>query len=258
MKVTTGDTETTPYGGGTWASRGAGIGGEAMLQAAQALKDQVLQVAGAMLQTGVETLDIRSGAVTDIDGSVRLTLADLARTVYYRGNELPNDLKPELIATRHYRVTDFPFVFTNGAMAAHVEVDIETGFVKVLHFWAVEDCGRVINPLLVDEQIRGGVVQGIGGALYEECHYSTDGQFLNATMADYMVPMASEMPEITIAHIETPTKTSVLGAKGAGEAGTGGAPAAILNAVNDALSPMGASIWQMPMTPERILTALDR
>jgi carbon-monoxide dehydrogenase large subunit len=258
VKVITGDTETTPYGGGTWASRGAGIGGEAMLQAAQALKDQVLEVAGAMLQTGVETLDIRSGAVTDIDGSVRLTLADLARTVYYRGNELPNDLKPELIATRHYRVTDFPFVFTNGAMAAHVEVDIETGFVKVLHFWAVEDCGRVINPLLVDEQIRGGVVQGIGGALYEECHYSTDGQFLNATMADYMVPMASEMPEITIAHIETPTKTSVLGAKGAGEAGTGGAPAAILNAVNDALSPMGASIWQMPMTPERILTALDQ
>ena len=251
VKVITGDTETTPYGG-------AGIGGEAMLQAAQALKDQVLEVAGAMLQTGVETLDIRSGAVTDIDGSVRLTLADLARTVYYRGNELPNDLKPELIATRHYRVTDFPFVFTNGAMAAHVEVDIETGFVKVLHFWAVEDCGRVINPLLVDEQIRGGVVQGIGGALYEECHYSTDGQFLNATMADYMVPMASEMPEITIAHIETPTKTSVLGAKGAGEAGTGGAPAAILNAVNDALSPMGASIWQMPMTPERILTALDQ
>ena len=258
VKVTTGDTATTPYGGGTWASRGAGIGGEAMLQAAQALKDQVLEVAGVMLQTGVETLDIQSGAVTDIDGSVRLTLADLARTVYYRGNELPNDLKPELIATRHYRVTDFPFVFTNGAMAAHVEVDIETGFVKVLHFWAVEDCGRIINPLLVDEQIRGGVVQGIGGALYEECHYSADGQFLNATMADYMVPMASEMPEITIAHIETPTKTSVLGAKGAGEAGTGGAPAAILNAVNDALSPMGASIWQMPMTPERILTALDK
>ena len=258
VKVTTGDTENTPYGGGTWASRGAGIGGEAMLQAAQALKDQVLEVAGVMLQTDVETLDIQSGAVTDIDGSVRLTLADLARTVYYRGNELPNDLNPELIATRHYRVTDLPFVFTNGAMAAHVEVDIETGFVKVLHFWAVEDCGRVINPLLVDEQIRGGVVQGIGGALYEECNYSPDGQFLNATMADYMVPMASEMPEITIAHIETPTKTSILGAKGAGEAGTGGAPAAILNAVNDALSQLGASIWQMQMTPERILTSLDQ
>jgi carbon-monoxide dehydrogenase large subunit len=258
VKVTTGDTATTPYGGGTWASRGAGIGGEAMLQAAQALKDQVLDVAAVMLQSNVDDLDIHEGAVTDLDGTIRLPLADLARTVYYRGNELPSDLNPELIATRHYRVTDFPFVFTNGAMAAHVEVDIATGFVKVLHFWAVEDCGRVINPLLVDEQIRGGVVQGIGGALYEECHYSPEGQMLNATMADYMVPMAAEMPDITIAHIETPTKTSVLGAKGAGEAGTGGAPAALLNAVNDALSPLGASIWQMPMTPERVLNVIDK
>ncbi len=257
VKVTTGDTATTPYGGGTWASRGAGIGGEAMLQAATALKDQVLDVAAVMLQTTRDTLDIRYGAVTDLDGTERMPLADLARTVYYRGNELPSDLKPELIATRHYRVTDFPFVFTNGAMAAHVEVDTETGFIKVLHVWAVEDCGRVINPLLVDEQIRGGVVQGIGGALYEECHYSEDGQMMNATMADYMVPMAAEMPDITVAHIETPTKTSVLGAKGAGEAGTGGAPAAVLNAVNDALHPLGASLWQMPMTPERVLTALD-
>ena len=258
VKVTTGDTAITPYGGGTWASRGAGIGGEAMLQAAQALKEQVLDVAAVMLQSNAAKLDIRNGAVTDLDGTERLSLSDLARTVYYRGNELPSDLNPELIATRHYRVTDFPFVFTNGAMAAHVEVDTATGFVKVLHFWAVEDCGRVINPLLVDEQIRGGVVQGIGGALYEECHYSPEGQMLNATMADYMVPMAAEMPDITVAHIETPTKTSVLGAKGAGEAGTGGAPAAMLNAVNDALSPMGASIWQMPMTPERILNVLDQ
>lgn len=257
VKVTTGDTATTPYGGGTWASRGAGIGGEAMLQAAHALKEQVLDVAAVMLQTSTDKLDIQNGAVADLDGTSRLPLADLARTVYYRGNELPNDLNPELIATRHYRVTDFPFVFTNGAMAAHVEVDIATGFVKVLHFWAVEDCGRVINPMLVDEQIRGGVVQGIGGALYEECLYSPEGQMLSATMADYMVPMAAEMPDITVSHIETPTKTSVLGAKGAGEAGTGGSPAAILNAVNDALSAKGASIWQMPMTPERILRALD-
>ena len=259
VKVTTGDTATVPYGGGTWASRGAGIGGEAMLQAAHALKTQVLDVAGVMLQSPVAALDIRDGAVVDAEtGAERITLDALARTVYYRGNELPSDLKPELIATRHYRVTDFPFVFTNGAMAAHVEVDTETGFFKVLHFWAVEDCGRVINPMLVDEQVRGGVVQGIGGALYEECLYSPEGQLLNTSMADYIVPMASEMPEITVAHIETPTKTSVLGAKGAGEAGTGGAPAALLNAVNDALSPLNTSIWQMPMTPERILKALGK
>lgn len=256
VRVKTGDTETTPYGGGTWASRGAGIGGEAMLQAALALKDQVLEVAAAILQTTPDQLDIQRGRVTDPDGNERLSLSDLARTVYYRGNELPPDLKPELIATRHYRVTEFPFVFTNGAMAAHVEVDTETGIVRVLGFWAVEDCGRVLNPLLVDEQIRGGVVQGIGGALYEECLYSEEGQMLNASMADYLVPMAGEMPDIHVAHIETPTKTSVLGAKGAGEAGTGGAPAAVLNAVNDALRPLDTTLWQMPMTPQRVLKAL--
>ncbi len=259
VKVTTGDTDVVPYGGGTWASRGAGIGGEAMLQGALALKAQVLDVAAAILQADPAALDIRDGAVVDAaTGTERTSLRDLARTVYYRGNELPRDLKPELVATRHYRVTDFPFVFTNGAMAAHVEVDVETGFVEVLKFWAVEDCGRVINPQLVDEQVRGGVVQGIGGALYEECLYDPEGQMLNATMADYLVPMAVEMPDIVVKHVETPTKTSVLGAKGAGEAGTGGAPAAIMNAVNDAIRPLDARIHQMPMTPERVLKALGK
>lgn len=257
VKVTTGDTASVPYGGGTWASRGAGIGGESVLLAADALKSQVLNVAASILQTQADTLHIDNGIVVNKgDGQERITLDELGRIVYYRANELPPDVKPELVATRHYRVTDFPFVFTNGAMAAHVEVDIETGMVKVLDFWVVEDCGRVINPKLVDEQIRGGVVQGIGGALYEECLYDDDGQLLNATMADYLVPMAGEMPDIHIAHIETPTCTSTLGAKGAGEAGTGGAPAALLNAVNDALRPHDASIFQMPMTPERILKAL--
>jgi len=259
VKVTTGDTAAVPYGGGTWASRGAGIGGEAVLQAAVALKEQVLDVAAAILQAEPAKLDIRDGAIVDqAGGAERISLSELGKIVYYRGNELPPDVKPELIATRHYRVTDFPFVFTNGAMAAYVEVDTDTGFVKILGFWAVEDCGRVINPRLVDEQVRGGVVQGIGGALYEECIYSDDGQLMNASMADYLVPMAGEMPDIVVAHVETPTKTSVLGAKGAGEAGTGGAPAAMMNAVNDALRPLGASIFEQPMTPERILKALGR
>lgn len=257
VQVTTGDTKTTPYGGGTWASRGAGIGGEAVYLAAEALKDQVLDVAGVMLQSKPEDLNIDNGNVVDhVSKEKRMSLADLARTVYYRGNELPSDMSPELIATRHFRVTDTPFVFTNGAMAAHVELDIETGIVKILNFWAVEDCGRVINPMLVDEQIRGGVIQGIGHALYEECLYSDDGQLLNTTLADYLVPMATEMPEIHVGHIETPTKTSVLGAKGAGEAGTGGAPACIINAVNDILRPLGVTNYQIPMTPNRLLDTL--
>jgi carbon-monoxide dehydrogenase large subunit len=259
VKVTTGDTATVPYGGGTWASRGAGIGGEAVLQASVALKQQVLEVAATILQSQAENLDIIAGEIVDISTSAaRITLNELGTIVYYRGNELPSDLAPELIATRHFRVTDTPFVFTNGAMAAHVEVDPETGFVTILDFWVVEDCGRVINPQLVDEQIRGGVVQGIGGALYEECVYSDDGQLQNASMADYLVPMAAEMPDIHISHIETPTKTSVLGAKGAGEAGTGGAPGALMNAINDALVPLDAAIYQMPMSPERILRVLGK
>jgi carbon-monoxide dehydrogenase large subunit len=257
VKVTTGDTAHVPYGGGTWASRGAGIGGESVLLASNALKSQVLDVASSLLQTTPDALNIERGViVTTADGEEKMPLNELGRIVYYRGNELPAGTNAELVATRHYRVNDFPFVFTNGAMAAHVEVDTETGIIKVLDFWVVEDCGRVINPKLVDEQIRGGVVQGIGGALFEECLYDGDGQYLNATMADYLVPMAGEMPDIHIEHVETPTRTSTLGAKGAGEAGTGGAPAAVMNAVNDALRPLNASIFQMPMTPQRVLKAL--
>jgi aerobic carbon-monoxide dehydrogenase large subunit len=258
VHVTTGDTATVPYGGGTWASRGAGIGGEAMLQAARALRDQVLQVAGVILQAAPETLTLAGGNVVDAaGGAVRISLTDLARTVYYRGNELPSDMRPELIAARHYRVTDYPFVFTNGAMASYVEVDPETGLVTLLGHWVVEDVGTILNEKLVDEQIRGGVVQGIGAALFEECVYSDDGQMQNATMADYLVPMAGEMPDILIGHVCTPTRTSELGAKGAGEAGTAGAPGAVMNAVNDALRPLGAvTLSQMPMTPERILHAL--
>jgi len=122
----------------------------------------------------------------------------------------------------------------------------------------VEDCGRIINPLLVDEQVRGGIVQGIGGALYEECLYSSAGQLLNASLADYLVPMAPEMPDIEVGHVETPTKESLLGAKGAGEAGTAGAPAAVMNAINDALKPFGARLFAQPFTPERVLAALGK
>ena len=258
IKVTTGDTRTTPYGGGTWASRGAGIGGEAAKLAAQALREQVLQVASSILEASAQELEINDGVVSVPGTDVSITLEELGEKVYFKAHELPAGTKPELVATRHFRIEDFPFVFTNGAMASYVEVDVDTGAVKLLGHWMVEDCGTVINPKLVDEQIRGGVVQGIGGALYEECIYSEDGQLLNASMADYLVPMAGEMPDIHIDHVQTPSKTSTLGAKGAGEAGTGGAPAAIMNAINDALSPFSAQISQQPMTPERILKALKR
>ncbi|MGY6633974.1 MAG: xanthine dehydrogenase family protein molybdopterin-binding subunit [Alkalilacustris sp.] len=259
VRVITGDTQVTPYGGGTWASRGAGIGGEAALQAGLALKAAILDVAGAMLQAAPDTLDIRDGRVVDAAGGAdRLDLAELGRIVYFRGDTLPKGLPRELVQTRHFITSDYPFAFTNGVQASYVEVDPDTGFVRLLKHWCVEDCGRVINPQLVDEQIRGGIVQGIGGALYEECVYDAEGQLLTGSMADYLVPMAAEMPDMVIAHVETPTAESALGAKGAGEAGTAGAPAAVMNAINDALRPFGARVTEMPFTPERILRALGR
>ncbi len=259
VRVVTGDTDTTPYGGGTWASRGAGIAGEAALQSGRALRANILQVAAAMLQSDAGKLDIREGRVVDADtGAERITLSDLAKTVYYRGNELPDGVSPELIATRHYSPREYPFAFTNGIQACLVEVDIETGFVKLLKYWVVEDCGTVINPQLVDDQIRGGVIQGIGPALYEHCVYDDQGQMQNATMADYLVPMAAEMPDIEIAHVETPTRESALGAKGAGEAGTAGAPGAVANAINDAIASLGGKVTSIPATPERILEALGK
>lgn len=259
VKVVTGDTQTTPYGGGTWACRGAGIGGEAALQSAIALKEQILEVAGAMLQAQGSSLDIVMGEVVDkATGQSRMPLSELGRIVYYRGDTLPKELSRELVQTRHYITKEYPFAFTNGIQASWLEVDVETGMVKLLEHWCVEDCGRVINPMLVDEQVRGGIVQGIGGALYEHCIYNEDGQLLTTTLADYLVPMAAEMPDMHVGHVETPTKESLLGAKGAGEAGTAGAPAAIMNAINDALSPLGAKVFAQPFTPERILKALGK
>lgn len=259
VKVITGDTQTTPYGGGTWACRGAGIGGEAALQSALALKQQILVVAGAMLQAAPEMLDIRMGQVVEREtGRERMPLGELGRIVYYRGDTLPKDLPRELVQTRHFITKEFPFAFTNGIQASWVEVDVETGMVKLLEHWCVEDCGRVINPLLVDEQVRGGIVQGLGGALYEHCVYDDQGNLLTTTMADYLVPMSAEMPDMHIGHVETPTRESLLGAKGAGEAGTAGAPAALMNAINDALRPLGARVTEQPFTPARILRALGR
>jgi carbon-monoxide dehydrogenase large subunit len=162
------------------------------------------------------------------------------------------------MVTRHYAQRDFPFIFTNGVQASYVEVDPDTGFVKLLKHWAVEDCGRVINPKLVDEQIRGAIVQGIGGALLEECLYDDRGLMINASMADYLVPMSGEMPDIEVGHVQTPTRSSQLGAKGAGEAGTAGAPAAVMNAINDALSALDAQCWSQPLSPQKILAALGK
>ena len=259
VRVILGDTDNTPYGGGTWASRGAGIGGEAALQAAKVLRGNILDVAAAILQSSPSELDIVNHQVVNAsDGAVRIAIGELARIVYFRPDTLPPGIQPELMATRHFVPREYPFAFTNGVQASWLEVDIETGFVKLLRHWVVEDCGTIINPQLVDEQIRGGVVQGLGAALFEKCIYDERGQLTNANMADYLVPMSGEMPDIDVGHVVSPTAETELGAKGAGEAGTAGAAAAVSNAVNDALRPFGAIITEIPLTPQIILTALGR
>ena len=259
VRVVTGDTDHVPTGGGTWGSRGAGIGGEAVLMAAKALRQNVTELAGQLLQAEPDTLDIQAGAVVDKDtGAERMPLAEVARIGYFRSDLIPKGFQAELMATRHFVPREYNIAFTNGIQACYVEVDTETGFVKILKHWVVEDCGTVINPLLVDEQVRGGVIQGLGGALLEECTYDAAGNMINANMADYLVPMAGEMPDIEVAHVQTPTIDSELGAKGAGEAGTAGAPAAVMNAINDAISPFDVRVAHQPITPQRILAALGR
>jgi len=257
VHVLLGDSEVCPYGGGAYASRGASIGCEIAFRAARQLKGNVLKVAGALLQMPPDALDIRDGAIVDAEKGVeRLTLADIGRVGYFQQYLLPPDLQPELAVVQHYVPRDQAYIAGNGIQASYVELDPETGFVKLLRHAVVHDCGLIINPLLLDEQIRGGVVQGIGGALFEEVVYGSDGQMLSATMADYIVPMSSEMPDIDVWHVEAGIGREKLGAKGVGEAGTAGAMGAVLNAVNDALLPFGARIAQTPCTPQRILRAI--
>jgi carbon-monoxide dehydrogenase large subunit len=259
VRVITGDTGVTPYGGGTWASRGAGIGGEAVLQAGKALRSNILDVAAAMLNVDKTELDVADNAIVGkATGEAKLPLAEVGRVGYFRPDTLPAKFQSELTVTRHYTPREYGFTFTNGIQASLVEVDPDTGFVKLLKHWCVEDCGTVINPMLVDEQIRGGIVQGIGAALWEHCLYDENGQLLNGNMADYLVPMSGEIPDIVVAHVSTPTRGSELGAKGVGEAGTAGAPGAVMNAINDALAPLGARVTAQPCTPERVLRALGR
>jgi carbon-monoxide dehydrogenase large subunit len=257
VEVASGDSRDVPYGGGTYGSRGAALGGEAALRAARKLKANVLAIAAAVLQAIPDDLDMADGGIVDgADGTARMGLAEVAALGHFHSHELPDGFQPELAVVAHYASRGRLFLAANGIQASYLEVDVETGFVTLLRHVAVHDSGRLLNPGLVAGQIKGGVVMGIGGALSEECIYDDEGQLQNASLADYRVPMAVEMPDIEVAHIETPAKSSELGAKGAGESGTSAAMGAILNAINDALGPLGAQIAQTPATPARILAAL--
>ena len=256
VRVLTGDTLVSPYGGGTWASRGAGIGGEAALQTGKALKGNILRVAGAMLGCEPDELDLRRGKVVDgATGEVRLDLAELGRVAYFRPDTLPKDFQAELTVTRHYVPRHQGFAFTNGIQLSHVEVDPATGFVRLLGHWVVEDCRRIINPRLVDEQLRGAIVQGLGAALFEHCVYDAADSSSPAPWPTISCPWRRRCRTSWWARGDADGVRRGR-VQGRGRGGHRGAPGAVLNAVNDALAPLAARLTRQPITPEVVLRAL--
>lgn len=258
VDVVFGDTEACPYGGGAWASRGLAIAGEAAHLATLALKRNILNAAGSLLQCAPDALDIRDGWIVDVgSGRRRQSLRELARISYFQQFLLPDGQQPQLMAAHQY-LPPSQAQFGCGVQLSEAEVDVETGMIKLLRHVAVVEGGKILNPLVADEQIRGGIVQGIGSALYEECRYDDTGQLQNGSLADYLVPMAAEMPDIEVHHVPALPTGTHLGVKGVGETGTVGAQAAVLNAVNDALRPFEARITRFPITPMVVLDALGK
>ena len=252
VRVVHGDTDRTPYGWGTFASRSLVIAGGATLLAAQKIREKLITIAGDVLEAARDDIVLQDGEarVAGTDRSVPVKM--LARAAYNQAHRFKT-LGPGLTESAHY---DPPGTFSNACHVAIVEVDIDTGSVHVDKFLAVEDAGRIINPLIAGGQVHGGIAQGIGNALFEEIVYDALGHIHTATLADYLPPTAREIPPIELHHIESAAASSVTGAKGLGEGGAIGAPAAILNAVNDALSPFRVSIDEIPATPQRIRAAL--
>jgi carbon-monoxide dehydrogenase large subunit len=225
------------------------------LLAARALKDRIRRVAARLLEAHEDDIVLEAQRAAVRGSPDRgLTLAQVARAVHFRSNEL-GGLEPSVDATSHYANPE-AWTFTNGAHLAVVEVDVETGLVRLLRYVAVDDCGRLVNPALAEGQIAGGIAQGVGGALWEHCVYDEAGQLLTGSLLDYKVARADDLPSPELHHLETPAPAIAGGFKGVGEAGTTGAPAAVLNAVNDALAPLGVVLTDQPLTPERIVRAI--
>jgi carbon-monoxide dehydrogenase large subunit len=253
VRVIHGDTDRTPYGWGTFASRSLVISGGASKLAAAALADRLRQGAAAQLQSTPDRIVLGDGRATVADGGGSVALDEIARAVHHGPVPLTEALGRDLSA---HAIYDPGGTFSNACHMAFVAVDVETGDVRLERYVVVEDAGRLINPMVVDGQIAGGVTQGIANALYEEIVYDDDGNILTATLADYLVPTMAEIPPIEIHHLATLTGASVTQAKGVGEGGAIGAPAAVVNAICDALAPFGIEIDELPATPARIRAAL--
>lgn len=259
VRVRFGDTESVPYGMGTFASRSAVMGGGAAWKAADLVRGNLLSMAAHMLEANPADLELSEGVIL-VKGSPqsRMTVAEVARFAYHRPERLPPGLMPaDLSATQNYDAPPGTGTWANAAHAAIVEVDIATGFVRILRYVVVEDCGTMINPLIVDGQVHGGVVQGIGGAMLEHLVYDANGQLLSQSLMDYLLPSALDVPSIEVHHLQTPSPFTLGGFKGMGEGGAIAPLPALANAVSDALAPLGISIASLPLSPERIRQLIE-
>ncbi|MBX5088257.1 xanthine dehydrogenase family protein molybdopterin-binding subunit [Rhizobium lentis] len=254
IEVKHGDSALVPMASGTYASRSAVLGGGAATLAARAVKTKVLRAAAYLMEQSIEDLDIHDGIITSRNSNSSMTLKEVASAVYTQMGRIPRDQREDLTASETYD----PYLGTacSSTHLAMVEVDPETYGVKILRYVVAEDCGRIINPMIVDGQVHGAVAQGIGAALLEEIVHDDQGQAVAASLADYLVPVASSVPKIGIVHIEADLPNNIGGFRGMGEGGTIGAPAAIANAVSDALAHLGVSVETLPVTPERIFRML--
>jgi len=252
VRVVHGDSAAAPYGTGTYASRSAVIGGGAGILAARAVKEKALEIAAHLLEAGAQDLTLRDAQVflAGVPGA-KLSFQDIARAAHYGKKRLPKGMEPGLEATRFY--DPYRGTASNATHVAVVEVDPETGGVRVHRYLVAEDCGVMINPAVVEGQVHGGVVQGLGAALHEEIIYDAQGQCTTGTLMDYLIPTATEVPAVEVESLCTPSPTSLGGFRGMGEGGTIGPPAALANAIADALSPFGVEVTEIPITPERIV-----
>lgn len=255
VKVVHGDTQYTPYSTGTWGSRGIVMAGGATGAASAEIAVRLKKIAAHLLQAQPADV-VLEGGMARANGA-EIPVAEVCKTWYLAPQGLPADVDPRgLEATEGYKPSQDTGTFSYACHAVKVEVDLDLGDVRLLDYVVVEDAGTMINPMIVDGQVIGGTVQGIGTALFEEMPFDVDGQPLATTFADYHLPVAADLPEIRIEHMETPSPLSRFGQKGIGESGAIGPPAAIANAVNDALRDLGARVMEVPLTPERVLEAL--
>jgi carbon-monoxide dehydrogenase large subunit len=257
VSIVEGDTERCPYGSGSFASRTIVVSGGALVLAARRVREKIAKIAGHMLEVAPEDLSIEGSTISVRGAPGRtLTVADVASLAYRpAGGTLPPGVDPALEATQYYDPP--PATFSNGTHLAVVEVDPETGQVELARHVIVEDCGKMVNPMIVEGQTHGAVVQGIGNALYENVAYDEAGQPLTTSFMDYLIPGTMEVPSMDVIHMETPPAVSVSGFKGMAEGGTIGATAAVANAVADALAPLGLEIRDLPVTPDAVFRLIN-